>query len=222
MDFPQWESFYKEILKAFGFSREADEDSAKKLQSALKGKSTNLGDLEKLIRVKDVWVVGNAPSLANDLETATLEGTIIAADDAASILISKGIRPHIIVTDLDGDIEDILGANEQGTIVLIHAHGDNMKEIVKHAPRFKDHVIGTTQAAPFDDIHNFGGFTDGDRGVFLADHFRARTIRLLGFDFENINTEKDSEKKRKKLDWAYILIGSLGNPCITYWSPSSS
>jgi uncharacterized Rossmann fold enzyme len=222
MDFPQWERFYVEILNAFGFSREADEDSARKLQNILKERSTYLPDLENLIKGKDVWVVGNAPSLASDLGTVILEGTIIAADDAASILISKGIRPHIIVTDLDGDIEDILRANEQGATVLIHAHGDNIQEIEKHAPRFKDRVIGTTQAEPFEDLHNFGGFTDGDRGVFLADHFQARSIKLLGFDFENINTEKDSEKKCKKLDWAYILIESLGNPLITYWSPSSS
>jgi uncharacterized Rossmann fold enzyme len=222
MDFPQWESFYCEILKAFGFPREADEDSARKLHDALKGRTPSLTVLEKLIKGKDVWVVGNAPSLAKDLERAVPDGTIIAADDAASILMSKGIRPHIIVTDLDGDIEDIIGANEQGTVVLVHAHGDNIQEIEKYTPRFKDRVIGTTQAEPFDDIHNFGGFTDGDRGVFLADHFRAKTIKLLGFDFENINTEKDSEGKRKKLDWAYTLIESLGNPCITYWSPSSS
>ncbi len=222
MDFPQWESFYSEILEAFGFSREADEDSAKALGKALEGKSAPISDLEELIGGKDVWVVGNAPSLAKDLEIAVLDGTIIAADDAASVLLSKWINPNIIVTDLDGDIKDILRANEQGAMVLIHAHGDNIREIEKHAPKFKDRVLGTTQAEPFGDIHNFGGFTDGDRGVFLADHFRARSIKLLGFDFENINTEKDSEKKRKKLDWACILIESLGNPLITYWSPSSS
>ncbi len=222
MDFELWERFYTEILRAFGFSREADEDSAKVLARALEGKVAPVSDLEELIRGKDVWVVGNAPSLAKDLDSARPAGTIIAADDAASVLMSKGIRPTIIVTDLDGDIEDILRANEDGALVLIHAHGDNTGEIKRHAPGFRGRVIGTTQAAPFGHIRNFGGFTDGDRGVFLADHFGARTIMLLGFDFENINPEKDSEKKHRKLDWAYILIESLNNPNITYWSPSSS
>ena len=32
-------------------------------------------------------------------------------------------------------------------------------------------------------VHNFGGFTDGDRCVFLANHFKAKKIILLGMDF---------------------------------------
>ena len=31
--------------------------------------------------------------------------------------------------------------------------------------------------------HNFGAFTDGDRCVFLANHFKAKKIILLGMDF---------------------------------------
>jgi uncharacterized Rossmann fold enzyme len=222
MDFAQWEKFYIEILRDFGFSRDADENSAKRLHDSLKGRSASLTDLKQLIDGKDVWVVGNAPSLEKDLDIAELDGTIIAADDAVSVLAAKGIRPHIIVSDLDGDIEDIIKANRQGAIVLIHAHGDNIEEIERQTSRFSGCVMGTTQSAPFDDIQNFGGFTDGDRGVFLADHFHARTITLLGFDFENINPEKDAEGKLRKLEWAYILIESLNNPVIAYWSPSSS
>ena len=32
-------------------------------------------------------------------------------------------------------------------------------------------------------IHNFGGFTDGDRCVFLANRFKAKKIILFGMDF---------------------------------------
>ena len=32
-------------------------------------------------------------------------------------------------------------------------------------------------------VNNFGGFTDGDRCVFLANHFKANKIILLGMDF---------------------------------------
>ena len=65
--------------------------------------------------------------------------------------------------------------------------------------------IGTTQTEPFNKIQNFGGFTDGDRGVFLASHFKAKRIILFGMDFGRrigkfSNTKKsDRDTKLKKL-----------------------
>ena len=41
----------------------------------------------------------------------------------------------------------------------------------------------STQAKPMGKVNNFGGFTDGDRCVFLANHFKAKKIILLGMDF---------------------------------------
>ena len=46
--------------------------------------------------------------------------------------------------------------------------------------------MATTQSAPFGEVHNFGGFTDGDRCVFLADHFAATRIILCGFNFTEV------------------------------------
>ncbi|GIS96634.1 MAG: hypothetical protein CM1200mP23_4400 [Nitrososphaerota archaeon] len=40
-----------------------------------------------------------------------------------------------------------------------------------------------TQTKPIRKINNFGGFTDGDRCVFLADYFKAKKKILLGMDF---------------------------------------
>src|SRR3972149_145944 len=63
-------------------------------------------------------------------------------------------------------------------------------------------------------IHNFGGFTDGDRCVFLAKHFKAKKIILFGMDFGNkigkysktkITSKKTKIKKlrqgKKLLEW---------------------
>ena len=44
-------------------------------------------------------------------------------------------------------------------------------------------VIGTTQTKKFGKLENFGGFTDGDRCVFLAEYFDASKIILIGMDF---------------------------------------
>ena len=44
-------------------------------------------------------------------------------------------------------------------------------------------VIGSTQTKSFGKMENFGGFTDGDRCVFLAEYFNAKKIVLIGMDF---------------------------------------
>ena len=40
--------------------------------------------------------------------------------------MEENIVPHIIVTDLDGKLEDILNANSQGAFLVVHAHGNNL------------------------------------------------------------------------------------------------
>jgi len=118
--------------------------------------------------------------------------------------------PQVIVTDLDGAVEDQVDANRKGAIAVVHAHGDNIPAIEKWAGEFTGRTLATTQSRPFGGVYNFGGFTDGDRGVFLADAMGARSIRLVGFDFEHPNPkDQPAEVKRRKLDWALRLIRDL-------------
>ena len=216
MRFEQWERLYLEIIDFFGYSREEDELSARILDELLNGNRIADSELERLIMGKDVSVIGNAPSLEKALDASRPAGTIIAADQATSVLMKRGIVPDIITTDLDGEMEDQIEANNRGAVVIVHAHGDNMELVKRWAPRFRGNVVGTTQSTPFGPIRNFGGFTDGDRAVFLADHFGAKRITLIGFDFDNVNEEDEKKRdtKLKKLDWAYVLIEALDNPDI--------
>jgi uncharacterized Rossmann fold enzyme len=116
-----------------------------------------------------------------------------------------GRVPEVICTDLDGnseaDIEKEILACEQGSLVLIHAHGDNMDKLKKYVPRFK-HFIATTQAKPFDNVYNFGGFSDGDRCVFVA-RIRSWQHQTGWIDFEDPGV---NQIKKKKLKWAKKLI----------------
>jgi len=208
MDFKEWEPIYEDIVEEFGFSRQADEEAARLLDSLLEKKE--LYPLELLRRrISDgVTVYGNAPRLEEELPSADLSGTVIAADGATSALMRVvGRVPDIIVTDLDGDVADQLAASAQGAIVVVHAHGDNMEALKRYVPRFSGPVMGTTQARPFGRLHNFGGFTDGDRAVLMARHLGA-SVRLIGFDFEEPRSKegRDSEVKRRKLSWARRLI----------------
>lgn len=207
MDFKKWEPVYEKILKDFGFSREDDENSATLLSHLLVGpNAADTSALEEIISGKDVLVCGNATKLMTDLKEVNVEDyVVIAADGATAPLVDKGIIPHIIVTDLDGDVEKEIQANQEGSIMVVHAHGDNTEKLLRYVPQFKN-IIGTTQAEPFANIHNFGGFTDGDRCVFLASEFNAESITLVGFDF---NDKDVTPMKEKKLKWAQKLLGAF-------------
>jgi len=220
MKYRAWEPIYEEILKDFGFKREKDEEAAR-IASGIISRKGNKGKdvkrvIESLIKGKTAIICGNAPCLENDIREKELNNDIpsfprkyvvIAADGATSVLLRNAIIPDIVVTDLDGNIADIIYANRLGSIIVVHAHGDNIEMLKKVLPSLNENVICTTQSKPVSpSVHNFGGFTDGDRCVFLAKEFGAKRIELIGFDFEDKNV---SERKRKKLKWAKRLIGDI-------------
>ncbi|MFZ2409948.1 MAG: 6-hydroxymethylpterin diphosphokinase MptE-like protein [Candidatus Methanoperedens sp.] len=209
MKFENWEPVYTLILEDMGYDRTKDERAALLLSEMLEIKSrkknevVGIGAIRKAIKGKDILVCGKAPTLAGELINVDFGKYVtIAADGATSILMKNGIIPDIIVTDLDGNMNDEVRANEHGAIMVVHAHGDNMEALRKEVPMLKM-VIGTTQSKPLVNVHNFGGFTDGDRCVFLAKEMGAGTITLIGFDFKDENV---TPLKKKKLAWAERLI----------------
>lgn len=209
MRFEDWEPIYEEILEVFGFSREEDEGAAHLLQNLLLGREEDLSaeDLDSIIRGREVLVCGNAPSLSRELENVLEELdveviAVIAADGATTALLDAGVLPDLIVTDLDGFLPDIIAANERGSAVVVHAHGDNANALKEYVPRLK-RVFGTTQSGPIEGIYNFGGFSDGDRSVFLARNLGASRIRIIGFDYDDPDV---TPVKKMKLKWARRLV----------------
>ena len=206
-----WKKRYLLILKELNYSQKKDKQSAIILDSILK-KTNTTDKILKLINGKTVFVIGSGPSLSNAIpKLKKLKKSIkIAADSSLKPLVDNGIIPDIVVTDLDGDENTIKKIAKTKSIFVIHAHGDNIKklELVK---KIKN-CIGTTQSNPFNKIQNFGGFTDGDRGVFLANYFGAKKIILFGMDFGNrigkfSNTKKADRKiKLKKLEIGENLL----------------
>ncbi|MDE1766286.1 MAG: DUF115 domain-containing protein [Thaumarchaeota archaeon] len=177
-----WDRRYGTILREFGFSRREDLRAARLLNSLLERKEP-LDKLERKIRGRTVFVIGAGPSLSFAIPQIKKfkQVTKIAADGATKALIENGIRPDIVVTDLDGNLEYLKKASKKNSIMVVHSHGDNIG-VLPLALLFK-HCIGTTEGKPFDRIRNFGGFTDGDRCVFLARYFCAEKIVLFGMDF---------------------------------------
>src|SRR5436309_175493 len=104
MDYEAWDIYYRQILEDFGFSREEDERAARMLDQALAGERIDPESLRPLFAGKDATIAGNAPTLPEEL--AAVAHPLVAADEATSVLRARGIQPDVIVTDLDGAVED--------------------------------------------------------------------------------------------------------------------
>jgi uncharacterized Rossmann fold enzyme len=216
MELTLWMQWYQLILEDFNFKKNDDDLSAEALNNILD--DFNAITLQDIDINEKVLVLGAGPSLKSnlaDLKNVNLdEFTLIAADGATTALLEEDMVPDIIVTDLDGRMNDIINANQNGSLMVVHAHGNNLEQIEKYTPQLVN-VLGTTQSRPLANVYNFGGFTDGDRCVFLAITLGARVIVLAGMDFGKTVTHysrPDQEDgpadtvKQKKLKWAKKLV----------------
>jgi uncharacterized Rossmann fold enzyme len=210
MNLEKWLTIYEEIVLDFGYSNELDIESSRLLNTFLG--PPGLMRLDTLIHDRDVNVFGAGPSLEK-LERFP-DGVNIASDGACSFLLEIGTVPDIVVTDLDGRIEDLLKADTRGALIMLHAHGDNISKLQRFAGAFKN-LYGTTQTAPFGDLLNFGGFTDGDRAGYIAEHFLPAKITFYGMDFESepgrysFTPKEAVQTKKKKLKWTKRLVDML-------------
>lgn len=200
MNFDAWEPAYEAILTDFGFDRRADELARDLLASLLQPTDIDLS----VLRNRTVAILGGAPTLRDELQLAKTADVLIATASAATLCRKNGIPIDMIVTDLDTEPDTVREFTGSGVPVIVHAHGDNMELIQEHLPEFRqESVLGTTQASPRSPVLNVGGFTDGDRGAFLADHYGADQLRFPGWDFDD---QSVTEQKQLKLAWAERLI----------------
>jgi uncharacterized Rossmann fold enzyme len=204
MDYDTWSDVYRAVLADFGYDLVADERARDVLAGLVDPFDTRR--LREMFEGRTVAVAGGAPSLAeaDDLTLARRADVVVAASTAADVLVDAGVEVDLMVTDLDKNVGTARDLTRAGVPVAAHAHGDNVPAVREWVPRFDPgHTLPTTQAEPRGPVENFGGFTDGDRGAFLADHFGARELRFPGWDFEDLSV---GPEKRHKLVWAERLL----------------
>ena len=188
IEMDEWWPWYKRIAKAFDYSQEKDQEATELLSRLLMGRSSRITEFSELLNDRKVIVFGAGPSLETDLRKLVKLNLLchfktIAADGATSALLSLAKTiPDIIVSDLDGPLRDLVAAVTKGSKIIIHAHGDNM-ELLRSSTESFSRALGSTQVNPSRNVYNFGGFTDGDRAVFLAKAMHASSIVLAGMDF---------------------------------------
>jgi len=203
MDFAEWEPVYEAILEDFGYPRAGDERARDRLAALL---DPHEFDLDRIDPGDGgtVAVAGDGPSLEDEADLAAEADRVFAASRAADRLLAAGVTVDLQVTDLDKTPETTVELSQRGTPVAVHAHGDNRPALESVVPECdRDQVLGTTQAAPVGPVRNFGGFTDGDRAAFLADHLDAGRLTFPGWDFEDPDLDPE---KRRKLEWAERLL----------------
>ena len=213
-----WKTRFNKIRKEFGYSEKDDYLSTEKLNSLLKKKFSKK-ELQDIIEGKTVFIIGAGPSLSKSLTYVKKckNVTKIVADGAVRALLEKSIKPDILVTDLDGDLDSIRKIGKMKIPIIVHAHGDNYDklEIVKEL----SNVVGSTQTKAFGKIENFGGFTDGDRCIFLAEYFNARKIVLIGMDFgKKIGKYSKHKIVNREIKLKKLKVGKM----ITEWFGTKS
>ncbi|MGD0250745.1 MAG: 6-hydroxymethylpterin diphosphokinase MptE-like protein [Thermoplasmata archaeon] len=233
MQYSAWAPRYERIRSEFGFPFEQEERAAALLESLLPGDAhpDPLSRIRDRLERREVIISGLAPAAGPPpvwrRPAGARPSAIVAADGATTACLAAGIVPSVIVTDLDGPIPSEVAANRRGSLVVVHAHGDNMAALREWVPQFPGEIVGSWAGAPRGTLLNVGGFTDGDRAAYLAAHVGASRILLWGFDFDQVEETDPTTRARKlsKLGWARCLLNELAElgpvPILT-WNADGS
>jgi len=216
MQWAQWQATDEAIRAEFGYSAVGDLAAARELHAFIPATS-RFRDLGVEVRNRrNVAVVGCGPSLTATPASVLAGRVLVAADGAAGWLKENDLRPHLVVTDLDGAPDDLRWAAKRGAHMVVHAHGDNRQAIRDLAPQLGPLLYGTYQGpaqANLEPMRNVGGFTDGDRAVMLCEDLGAKAVMLVGFDFDaepsKYSHKWDPKTKPAKLAWAERIIAGV-------------
>jgi uncharacterized Rossmann fold enzyme len=178
-----------DIVQRLNLDSDADRESTDLLTSLLDPVDPDplLRRLSDCLSRKNVIVCGAGPSLKQHLESLMkkddfADSVIVVADGAVSVVLELGLHCDVVVTDLDGDLDHLQKVKNDGALVVVHAHGDNIDIVKSFVPSLGD-VLGSTQVEPTDRAFLWGGFTDGDRACHIVVEHSPKRITFAGMDF---------------------------------------
>lgn len=216
-----------EVRQAFGWSEADDVASALQLQQSLhvhelwnvtQRDKTLMKIKKQLLNAERVVVVG-AAAQESELQTYGPNTAYVAADGSVGALQDySGLA--CIVSDLDGGIY-LDTAARHAIPILVHAHGDNVAQWQKKIEQWGQFnsppplVLSHQVNQMIPGMHNFGGFTDGDRALcfVLSLGVQPEKIELVGFSLNHVGQWSgvtDIPKKLQKLQWMQRIVSKLG------------
>ena len=197
-DIDWWWKFQDQISTQFNFSR-IREEVATRMLSHFNFSNSAISDY---FRGRDFVLIGAAINQSSSIPNSSL----IVADGALRASLQRNIIPELIISDLDGYIPDIIWATQNGSKIIIHAHGDNISRVHQYSAKLNP--LCMTSTYPSDSTFCWGGFTDGDRATMMSLSLGCASIKLLGFDFNKVGSFSGeySPRKMEKLVWAQRII----------------
>lgn len=227
MNIIDWIEKYNWIARELLIDTERDRVSAKLLSSIIGDNFVKQKDISSIFRERNVLIIGYGRDIDNELyclnniKHLLRDTVVIVADKAINSVLKHGLKIDIFITDLDCD-RDYLYRIPRNTIFVIHAHGDNVDKVEAIVPKLleKGYLLHpTTQIEPLWNVFNYGGFTDGDRAVYLAMYYKPRRVVLIGMDLDKQLDKQIVDRyynnglkhilKIKKLEIAELLLEEI-------------
>ena len=219
-DYFGWD-YQDDFLSATSISQAFSSSAPFKIVNwSVKNRQANLDALkEKLLAASKVVIVG-ASVKEIDFVNFDFENSIVIAADGSVGGVVGLVNIACVVTDFDGN-PHLDKVAKEGVTFVAHAHGDNRnrwRESLDKWSRLETppNLILTHQVTEsINGMHNFGGFTDGDRAVCLAINLGVpiKKISLLGFSTTEIGEwsgQTNPERKMEKLDWMLKILQIIG------------
>ena len=220
---PRLLAIQHEVRLHFGWAYEEDVSSAASLRDACNRhpeaeqlnwtapqRAETLKRLQEEIASAETVVLVGAGVRTESMEREWDDKTVfIAADGAVGACLGR-VDVLCVVSDLDGE-PHLSEAAQQGIPLIIHAHGDNVEAWNRCLHQWASSggiplVLTHQSDEVYSDMHNVGGFTDGDRAAcFLAWlGVESEKVRYVGFASDHVGpwsgtTEPD--RKLAKLAW---------------------
>ncbi|MEN3048116.1 MAG: 6-hydroxymethylpterin diphosphokinase MptE-like protein [Candidatus Caldarchaeales archaeon] len=204
-----WKAEYARIVDELGIDPEGDRRASEFLSRVFRDAPCVLRGLSGAVGRKLSIVVGASDNVHEDLRSLehVLHGFrddvyLVSADSATPALLGAGLVPDAVVTDLDCPEQELLKAYSRGSFFFVHGHGDNLDALSRLTVKLRDRAEPTCQVPdPVGHVHNFGGFTDGDRAVHVASALGCRTIVLVGMCLSCDVSELSSRGKPRTASW---------------------
>ena len=215
---PRLLAIQHEVRLHFGWAYEEDVSSAASLRDACnhhtKAEQLNwtapqraetLKRLQEEIASAETVVLVGAGVRTESMEREWDDKTVfIAADGAVGACLGR-VDVLCVVSDLDGE-PHLSEAAQQGIPLIIHAHGDNVEAWNRCLHQWASSggiplVLTHQSDEVYSDMHNVGGFTDGDRAAcFLAWlGVESEKVRYVGFASDHVGPWSGTTEPARKL-----------------------